>query len=64
MNLVTQSQYARLCGVSVQAIYQRDIKLIEKTLPDGTKERYVDTKKYPPGRLRAPGAGRKRSRIS
>lgn len=48
----TPYQYANLCGVSTQAIYQR-IKLGKVStvdIPDisGVTKRYIDLKKFPP----------------
>ena len=59
MKYVTPYQYAKLCGVSSQAIYSRISKgLIEKVqIPDptGAVKDYIDTDKYPPERLRQKG---------
>ncbi|MVM31188.1 hypothetical protein GO755_14190 [Spirosoma sp. HMF4905] len=56
MKYVTPYQYAKLCGVSSQAIYSRISKgLVEKVqIPDptGSLKDYIDIEKYPPERIR------------
>ncbi len=51
MTLLTRNAYAKLCGVSRQAIADRiargTLKTIEKELPDGSKRQYIDTEVYP-----------------
>ncbi|NDU96877.1 hypothetical protein [Spirosoma terrae] len=62
MKYATPYQYAKLCGVSTQAIYSRIAKgLIEKIqIPDptGALKDYIDTEKYPPERLRKKAIGK------
>ncbi len=56
MPLLTRNAYAKLCGVSRQAIADRikrgTLKTIEKELPDGSKRQYIDIVKYPPNKLK------------
>ena len=51
MTLLTRNAYAKLCGVSRQAIAGRikrgTLKTIEKELPDGSKRQYIDIEEYP-----------------
>jgi hypothetical protein len=62
MNYVTPYQYAKLCGVSSQAIYNRIAKgLLEKVQfpdPTGATKDYIDIDKYPPERLRKKSEGK------
>lgn len=61
-HLVTKSQYATLCGVSIHTIYARinnctgGLRLIIK--PYGE---FIDTVMFPPHRKRVLGAGRKKN---
>ena len=52
MTLLTRNAYAKLCGVTRQAIADRikrgTLKTIEKELPDGSKRQYIDVEEYPP----------------
>ena len=52
MRYVTPYKYAKLCGVSTQAIYKRIAKgvleKVELPLPDGTIKEYIDLEKFPP----------------
>jgi hypothetical protein len=61
--LLSISKYAIKCGCSPANIRARIkkklIKLKMKTLPDKTKEGYIDTRKFPPIRMRKAGGGRK-----
>ncbi len=54
MKLLTRNAYAKLCGVSRQAIADRikrgTLKTIERELPDGSKRQYIDIKEYPPNK--------------
>lgn len=65
--LVTRKKYAELCGCTVSninyRINNRLILLKKKELPDGTKAEYIDTKKYPPMRIRTKGGGRKKKSV-
>jgi len=51
MKLLTRNAYAKLCGVSRQAISDRikrgTLKTIEEELPDGSKRQYIDIEEYP-----------------
>jgi len=51
MKLLTRNAYAKLCGVSRQAIADRiargTLKTIEMELPDGSMREYIDIEKYP-----------------
>jgi hypothetical protein len=62
--LVSKIKYAELSGVDVQTIYARIkkhyIRLKKSKLPDGSIAEFIDTKKFPPGRIRKSGGGRKR----
>jgi len=50
MNLITPYKYAKLIGVSSQAIYQRikkgQIKTVQVTSVDGQIKQYIDLEKY------------------
>ncbi len=63
MPLITISKYAKDCNVNIRTIYARiknkQLKPVIKKLPDGSKKRYIDTKKSPALRFRLKGAGRK-----
>lgn len=52
---VTPYKYAQLCGVSESAIYGRikrgALEVVEEKSLDGTVKTFVDTEKFPPGRL-------------
>lgn len=54
MKYVTPYKYAKLCGVSSQAIYDRiksgSLETIEKTDFQGEVKRVIDLKKYPPSK--------------
>jgi hypothetical protein len=56
MKYATPYKYAKLCGVSTQAIYDRikngSLQTIEKEDLNGDKKRVIDLKKFPPGKLR------------
>ncbi len=51
MTLLTRNAYAKLCGVSRQAIADRiargTLKTVERELPDGSVRQYIDTEVYP-----------------
>ncbi len=51
MTLLTRNAYAKLCGVTRQAIADRikrgTLKTIEKELPDGSVRQYIDIEQYP-----------------
>ena len=55
MTFLTRNAYARLCGVSRQAIADRitrgTLKTIEKELPDGSVRQYIDIEEYPPNKI-------------
>jgi hypothetical protein len=61
--LLSIEKYAKKCGCTGSNIRSRIknklIKLKMKTLPDGSKQGYIDTKVYPPLRVRKSGGGRK-----
>ncbi len=50
----TPYKYAKLCGVTSQAIYDRikngTLKTVDKKDVCGTVKRYIDLEKFPPGR--------------
>lgn len=50
----TPYKYAKLCGVTSQAIYDRikngTLKTVDKKDVCGTVKRYIDREKFPPGR--------------
>ncbi|WP_164851245.1 hypothetical protein [Larkinella soli] len=56
MNYVTPYKYAKLCGVSHQAIYERIqrglIEVVQIPSPDGQVKNYIDTDRFPPQKLR------------
>ncbi len=63
---VTTVEYAKLCKVTLSAIWLRidkgTLELTDLPLPDGSMGKYVDTEKYPPGRIKTGRpAGRKDS---
>jgi hypothetical protein len=51
MKLVSVYKYAKLCGISHQAIYKRKkagkFKTVKKRLPTGEYQDFVDIHKYP-----------------
>lgn len=61
--LLSIKKYAIKCGCTPANIRTRItnklIKLKMKKLPDGSKQGYIDTKVYPPVRIRKKGGGRK-----
>jgi hypothetical protein len=52
MKYATPYKYAKLCGVSTQAIYDRikngSLETVEKEDFHGEKKRVIDLKKFPP----------------
>lgn len=57
MKLVTPYKYAKLCGVSPQAIalriMRKTLPVVEHTNPDGSVSQYVDVDANPPVRFDA-----------
>ncbi len=56
MNLVTRNAYAKLCGVSRQAIHDRitrgTLTPVTYELPDGSTQLYIDIEQFPPQKLK------------